>query len=112
MSIPVHFKYRSYPFSARATRRSRNLSLFTSLPAYLIYAFLWVVLTYGILTKVGIAQEPATTVAFLSLLVLFLVLKLIKHLAIRSINKLAYADLKKLQSIDPERFKHYISTLK
>ena len=102
MIIPVHYTYRSYPFSTRATNLSRALAICTTWAAILVYALFWLMIVCGLLTALGLGDNPAMILSLISLTGLFFLIRKIKKTLTSKIERIALADLEKLIRADSE----------
>lgn len=103
MIIPINFKYKykNYPFSPKATQRSKMLGILTCATMCLVWGLFWCMIVYGILIGFGGSEDVSLVIAVISLIGMVFLIKRIKSTSAIKIEQMAMADLCALQHTDP-----------
>ncbi len=115
MIIPINFryKYKEYPFSQKATTRSKQLGILTCGAMCMVYALFWYGFVFLILSATGSISESACfAIAAISIVGFVFVINHIKKKAAAKIDKMALEELQALQHTDPRSFAAYAGMFK
>lgn len=114
MIIPIYFnyKYKNYPFSPKATQRSKMLGLLTCTTMCLLWGFFWFAIIGYALSLCGCEEEAAYIIAFVSLIAFVFIIKRIKNTSAVKIEQMAMADLCALQHTDPVSYIQFATAYK
>lgn len=107
--IPIYFRYtyKNYPFSTKATTRSKQLGILTCGAMCVAYGFFWAMIVNGILMGIGIPDEISIILSLISLVGMVLLRNRIKKNMEIKIERMAMAELTALQTTDPIAYVQY-----
>ena len=107
--IPIFFRYtyKNYPFSPRATTKSKQLGICTCTAMCLVYGLFWVMIVFAILTGIGIGDDASMVLSLLSLIGMVVLIRRIKQNSAAKIEQLAMTELLALQNTNPAAFAQY-----
>ena len=114
MVIPIRFSYtyKNYPFSPKATMKSKQLGIFTCGAMCFVYGLFWAMIVDGILMGIGIPSGVSIILSLVSLVGLVALIRRIKHNGALKVEQMAMADLLSLRHTDPAAFAQYAAVFK
>lgn len=86
----LHYTYRKYPYSERATICSIQLGLLTSRPMYLVYGLFWCLAAYALFSEaLGLQDNLAMPLTLASLILMVPLIRWIRSVISRRIDRMA-----------------------
>lgn len=103
--MTVHYQYKHYPFSEKATARSRALAIMTTWPCKMCFALFAALIAFALLDGIGMKEDPALILSLAAGVLSLIPYGPCKRMLQKRIDRMA---MKELEAMSPDEIRALI----